>query len=233
MIFGHLWSILKTWQENGRKKYTHDIVDLEERRKSRFYTLWIDHEILRVYWHNFAMIAPGVYRSNHPTNARLEAYAAMGIKSVINLRGATRHSHYNFEVESCKALGIKLIDIPLSARSAPTKMRLLEVVDRLSSQKKPFLIHCKSGADRTGLVAAIYLICVEGKSAKEARKQLSLRYLHLAITKTGILDYVIWSYIKRNEIGGIDFRDWVETEYNASEITHGFAKATLWKRLMM
>lgn len=233
MIFGHLWSVLKTWQENGRKKYTHDIVDFEERRKSRYYTLWIDHEILRIYWHNFAMIAPGVFRSNHPTHARLEAYAAMGIKSVINLRGATRHSHYSFEVESCEALGINLIDIPLSARSAPTKARLLEVVDLLLSQQKPFLIHCKSGADRTGLVAAIYLICVEGKSAKEARKQLSLRYLHLVITKTGILDYVIWNYIKHNEIERIGFREWVETEYNASDTTLGFAKATLWERLMM
>lgn len=124
----------------------------------------------------------------------------MGIKTVLNLRGATRHSHYKFEVETCEALGLALIDIPLSARSAPPKVRLLEVVDLFSTLQKPFLMHCKSGADRTGLVSAIYLMSVEGQSVEEAKKQLSFRFLHLAFTKTGILDYIIWSYRKRTEL---------------------------------
>lgn len=233
MSLGRIWSSLKTWQKNAREKYTHDIFDPEERRKSRFYTLWIDHEILRIHWHNFANIAPGAYRSNHPTRARFEEYTAMGIKTVLNLRGATRHSHYKFEVETCEALGLALIDIPLSARSAPPKVRLLEVVDLLPTLQKPFLMHCKSGADRTGLVSAIYLMSVEGQSVEEAKKQLSFRFLHLAFTKTGILDYVIWSYRKRIEQGYIGFREWVETEYNSAEMTAGFAKATLRERLAM
>jgi protein tyrosine/serine phosphatase len=233
MRLGRLWSGVKVLQNKAREKYSHDIFDFEERRKSRFYTLWIDHEVLRIYWHNFAKIAPDVYRSNHPTRARFEKYAAMGIKTVLNLRGATRHSHYKFEAETCEALGLELVDIPLSARSAPPKMRLLEVVDVVSTIQKPFLMHCKSGADRTGLVAAIYLMSVEGQSVYEAKKQLSLSFLHLRFTKTGILDYIIFSYRKRLEKGYIEFREWVETEYDNAEITAGFLKTNLRERLAM
>ena len=49
---------------------------------------WVDHGILRYRWHNFAEFALGAYRSNHPTIARFEDYAAMGIKTVLTLRGA-------------------------------------------------------------------------------------------------------------------------------------------------
>lgn len=233
MSFVRFLSILRAWQKSSRNKYSHDIVDPIERRRSRFYALWVDHEILRICWHNFAEIVPSVYRSNHPTHERLEQYAAMGIKSVLNLRGATRHSHYRFEVETCSLLGLELIDIPLSACKAPSKTQLIEVVDILSKIQKPFLMHCKSGADRTGLVAAIYLIQIEEKSITEAKKQLSFRFVHLRFTKTGILDYIIWVYGKRVEQGAICFRDWVEAEYDSSNITAEFARTSLWQRLTM
>ena len=53
IMFGQLWRLLKYWEKKSRHNYSHNIEDPEERQKSLYYTRWIDHEILRIYWHNF------------------------------------------------------------------------------------------------------------------------------------------------------------------------------------
>lgn len=54
----------------------------------------------------------------------------------------------------------------------------------------PFLMHCKSGSDRAGLASALYLLD-QGRPVAEARKMMSLRYLHLANSDAGILDVML------------------------------------------
>ena len=60
--------------------------------------------------------------------------------------------------------------------------------DLFNSIEKPALMHCKSGADRAGLMAALYVLIHCKKPVAEAMKQLSLRYLHVRQAKTGMLD---------------------------------------------
>ena len=40
------------------------------------------------------------------------------------------------------------------------------------------VMHCKSGADRAGLMSALYLILNQDVSVDKAKNQLSLKYLH-------------------------------------------------------
>ena len=60
--------------------------------------------------------------------------------------------------------------------------------------KYPALIHCKSGADRAGIVGALYKILYCNEEPKIAKEQLSLKYLHVKWAKTGILDEFINEY---------------------------------------
>lgn len=230
---GKLMQKIKEWERKNRARYSHDIVDPEERKKSLHYNDWVDHGILRYRWHNFAEIAPGIYRSNHPNHERFETYRNLGVTTVLNLRGKTHHSHYYFEVESCEKLGMELIDIPMSARAAPKQETLLYVMDVLDELKAPTLMHCKSGADRTGLVSAIYLLHVLNKPVEEARKMLSIRFVHLNFTKTGILDYVIDMYARRVSKGKISFKDWVQTEYDAVTVSTEFKSLGFWQRIQL
>jgi len=46
---------------------------------------------------------------------------------------------------------------------------------------KPLLIHCKAGADRTGLASALYLGALEHQTRETAGWQLSILYGHIAI----------------------------------------------------
>ncbi|MDC0042951.1 protein tyrosine phosphatase, partial [Paracoccaceae bacterium] len=149
--------------------------------------------------------------------------------AVLNLRGFTQQSYALFEEDSCQNLGLDLISVPLSGSSAPQPEKLLEIIDIMDKIPKPFVLHCKSGADRAGLVSAMYLIVQKKLSVTEAKKQLSFKYLHLDFTKTGILDYILDVFSQRLKIENIDFLDWVKREYNAEILNSSFKSRIEWK----
>lgn len=197
------------------------------RRWSALHYELFDHAILRRVWTNFYEIAPGVYRSNQPPHARLERYGQMGIKTIINLRGPDKYAHYLFERESCERLGIELIDAKLWARAAATRERILRVIELFRTVERPFLFHCKSGADRAGFASAIYLMEIEGVPLEEARKQLGWRYYHLKSTKTGVLDYILDRYGAFAAHTPIRFETWVRDHYDAKTIQAEFDRRPL------
>ncbi|MEM6311851.1 MAG: tyrosine-protein phosphatase [Pseudomonadota bacterium] len=130
---------------------------------------------------------------------------------------------YLLECEFCAATGQDLIDINhLSARKAPSRAALLALVDTMRCTPKPFLFHCKSGADRTSLAAAIYLMVFEGAPVSTARRQFSVRFLHLKWTKSGVLDHILDVFENEAEPRGIDFETWLRTEYDGSKIQRSF-----------
>lgn len=213
---------LKDLEGRIRARYNVAPTTPENRRKARIYSLWFDHEILRTFWTNFDEVAPGVYRSNHPTRARFEKMKEMGITTILNLRGRTDSAHYWQEEEICEELGLTLVNAHLLARGAATREVILDTIDKLKTIDRPFLMHCKSGADRAGFASAMYLMIVEGEPVENARKMLSPRYLHFRNGKVGILDYTLDVYAARNARDPIGFEDWIATEYDNWDITHKF-----------
>lgn len=226
---GALKKRLLAWQNRLTAAYGSDISTPEARRAAWWHFVLIDHAFLRGFWTNLAEIAPGVWRANQPSPARFVDYKhRLGLKSVLNLRGTPDQGFYLFEREACRILDLKLHDIAFSARRAPPKAQLIKLMDMLPELQKPVLIHCKSGADRTGLVSAVYLMEMEGKSLEEAKKQLSFRFLHLKRTHTGIMDEILELY--GAEARGRSFRQWVEEDYDPDRTTEAFALRRGWKR---
>ncbi|WGW03716.1 fused DSP-PTPase phosphatase/NAD kinase-like protein [Tropicibacter oceani] len=213
-----LWTQLEDAERKFRRSWGKDISTPSARRWAKLHYHLFDHAFLRILWTNFWPVAPGVWRSNQPTHARFEKYAAMGIKTVVNLRGEDKHAHYLLEQESCEALGLTLVNAKLWAREAAPSRRILAVIDALRKAEKPMMFHCKSGADRAGFVAATYLLVFEGASIQEAKKQLGLKYIHLDFTATGVQDYILDIYEARLVLGPIGFEDWIRDEYKAKPI---------------
>lgn len=133
---------------------------------------------------NFHVVVPGeLYRSAQPNAAEIADYKAKyGLKTIINLRGANSHQRwYQDELAASARAGITHIDFGMSARQLQPREKIARLVAILNSAQKPILIHCQSGADRTGLASAIYLAAIEKKDENTAEAQLSIRYGHVAI----------------------------------------------------
>lgn len=195
----------------------------KDRKAAERRMFWLDHGIFRSVWSNFGEVAPGVYRSNHPPHGRLKAYKDMGILSILNLRGTPKKAHHILEVESCEQLGLQLFSIAMQARFAPLAQDLQQLFETFDTIPRPFLMHCKSGADRAGMASALYLLD-QGESVERAKQELSFKYLHIKHSKTGVQDHFLDAYAARLRKGPISIRDWVATEYSARILTDSFAK---------
>lgn len=188
----------------------------------------VDHAFLRGLWTNFFEIAPGAYRSNQPSPKRLRQMYAQGIRTVLNLRGANGSAAYLLEAQACEELGMTMIDHAMSARALHEKERYLDLLDHFEQIEKPFVMHCKSGADRAGLASALYMMHVEGRSPAEASQMLSFKYVHLKSTKTGILDHFMRVYSAAHAKSGISIRDWLKDEYDRDAVAAGFKPRFGW-----
>lgn len=181
-----------------------------------------DHAFLRMVWTNHYEIAPHVFRSNQPVDWRFKRLKAQGLRSVISLRGAETHAHHLFEVETCAKLGLEFHTVKLAARSAPQVDQIERLLHLFRTVETPFLFHCKSGADRAGLAAVLYLHVIKGEPILAAKRMLSWKYYHLSTTKTGILDAFIDAFSEAHAATGVDFETWLRTEYDRDALSAAF-----------
>jgi protein tyrosine/serine phosphatase len=140
-----------------------------------------------------------VYRSGQLTEDQWAAYLQQyAIKSLLNLRGEHRGAGwYQGEVRAAAQLGVTHYDVHMSAiREVDTKT-LKTILAILRQAPKPLWIHCLSGADRSGLIAALYLFAIEGQRAETAAQQLSLFYGHFPYlwSRSGAMDRSFWRYV--------------------------------------
>jgi protein tyrosine/serine phosphatase len=215
---------LKQWETALRSSFGDDISTPEMRRRARWDFMFFDHGFLRKLWTNFHEVAPGVYRSNQPDTSRYPKLAEMGIKTILNLRGISPHSHYLFAVEGTEANGMKMHSFGMQARKPVPRNELLKLIEAFRTLPKPFLMHCKSGADRAGMASALYRTVIIGDTPEQALKHLSLRYVHLKNSKTGVCDHFFEVYSARNAREAISMEDWITTEYDADALAASFAR---------
>jgi protein tyrosine/serine phosphatase len=115
---------------------------------------------------NLHKINDGLYRSAQPTREGMKNLERMGIKTIINLR--------SFHSDSDELKGTALLNDALSVKTWHIEdedvIRVLRILGK--KENGPFLIHCQHGADRTGVMSAMYRIVVQGWSKDEAIKEM-------------------------------------------------------------
>lgn len=185
-------------------------------------SLLIDHAVFRTVWDNWAEVVPGkLYRSNHPTPARLAAAAKRHrLRTLVNLRGHRLCGSDALSRDAAARLGLAHVDMPFESRGAPHRVRVLRFAEIYRSVAYPALMHCKSGADRTGLAAGLAVL-LEGGTAAQALRQLSWRYGHFSRSRTGILDAFFVRWAAEGE-GRLPFLVWVRDEYDEAALRRDF-----------
>jgi protein tyrosine/serine phosphatase len=194
--------------------------------------LWNDHAFLRLGFQNAHWIGPDLVRTNQPWPFQLKWWARHGIKTVINLRGGYDAGFYALEKDACERYGLKLVNFIITSREVPIRERVLGARDLFQSIEYPALMHCKSGADRAGIMSVFYRHFHLGHPIREAVSELGLRTLHVKHGKTGVLDYVFDRYLEEGEPKGLTFTEWVESDaYDPVAMKADF-RASWWGTLL-
>ena len=202
------------------------------RFKAHWHYFWADHAFLRVAFSNAHWLGPDLVRTNQPSPRQLAAWKAKGVRTVINLRGKRDEGYYWLEREACERLGLTMIDAPLDSRDAPGADRVHRARELFRTIEYPALIHCKSGADRAGMMAVFYRHFHLGEPISVAMRELSKKYLHHREGLTGVLDFTLEKYVREVEPCGISFIDWVMSDaYDPVKIKSDF-QAGWWATML-
>lgn len=194
---------------------------------------WNDHAYLRLSFQNAHWISEELVRTNQPWPFQLEAWKARGVRTIINLRGDNDESFHALEREACERYGLKLVHFVVGSREVPSRETVLGARELFESIEYPAVMHCKSGADRAGIMSVLYAHYRLGQPIREAAKQLSFRYMHVRHALTGVLDYVFERYLTEAEPEGISFTDWVKSDaYDPAAIKADF-RSSWWGTLLI
>jgi protein tyrosine phosphatase (PTP) superfamily phosphohydrolase (DUF442 family) len=169
---------------------------------------------------NLHVVIPGrVYRCAQCTGQGLEKIVrAYGIATVVNLRGcAVPLPWYQEESQATHRLNVCQEDIALSASRLPSIHEIRRLIQVLDSAEYPILLHCRHGADRTGLASALVLLLQTPTPLRRARRQLGLRYGHIAVDRPAYLDRFLDHYEEWLSASGLQhsansLRQWTATD---------------------
>jgi protein tyrosine/serine phosphatase len=209
-----------------------DLVTPRGRLRTYLDYLWKDHAYLRLRFSNAHWVSDELLRTNQPWPFQLAEWKRQGIKTIVNLRGGFDASFHALEKDACEKLGLKLVDFTITSREVPSRARVHGAKALFETLEYPALMHCKSGADRAGIMSVFYLHFRKGLPIREALEQLSLKYLHVKHGKTGVLDYTFERYLAEGEPKGQTFIEWVDSPaYDEAAIKADF-RSNMWGRLL-
>ena len=115
---------------------------------------------------NLYQVTTNLYRGAQPTAKGMAELQAMGIKTIVNLR------HFHSDREELLGTDLKqgwLHMNPWHAEDADV-IGFLKLA--ANTNNLPLFVHCQRGADRTGMVCAMYRIALCGWTKQEAIQEM-------------------------------------------------------------
>jgi protein tyrosine phosphatase (PTP) superfamily phosphohydrolase (DUF442 family) len=144
---------------------------------------------------NCYQVTPNLYRGAQPTAEGMARLKVMGIKTVVNLRA------FHSDQDKVAGTGLKSVRFETKPWHAEEEdvVGFLQVL--ANTNNRPVFVHCQRGADRTGMMCAMYRIVVCNWTKPEA----------IAEMKNGGFDFnPAWhdlvSFIEQADIAGIKRR---------------------------
>jgi len=116
---------------------------------------------------NLHRISCKLYRSAQPTAEGMRQLKAFGVETIVSLRS------FHSDRDEIGDTGLAYEHIYMKAWHPEEKelVRFLQIVT--NDRRTPALVHCQHGADRTGLMCAVYRITIQGWTKDEAIAEMS------------------------------------------------------------
>ncbi|MGZ3788672.1 MAG: tyrosine-protein phosphatase [Bacteriovorax sp.] len=167
---------------------------------------------------NFSKVNEGIYRGARLKSVEDAQYLkSINVKNVINLQGGDLDSDIGivipwaepgekpeviaWEKTTALSLGLGFYHAPIDSLEEITKEED-KVIDELlefmhDKNNQPVFIHCEHGADRTGLLVALYRVKYEGADVVAARSEW-IKNGHDTLHQlfTGVLDDYYFAKVK-------------------------------------
>jgi len=150
---------------------------------------------------NFYKVNDDVYRSGQLNKYNLDYYInKYKIKTILNLRGKSTKKYYVEEIKISNKYKVKHIDYGISNRVFQNSNKISELINIMKNSKKPLLVHCAGGADRTSLASALYQYAIENKSIEESKDEFSIIYGHSPYFRKFVIamDNSFDNYVKKS-----------------------------------
>ena len=144
---------------------------------------------------NLHQVTRHLYRSAQPDAEGFRNLDAMGLRAVLSMRQTVS------DAPLAEGTGLTLYRVPMKSRYVAEKngAKVVQAMRDLREAMKagPVLVHCHHGADRTGLIAALWRILYEGWSKQAAIDEM---------IEGGYGFHPIWSNIPRY-LRAVDLND--------------------------
>ena len=136
---------------------------------------------------NFHKINDMVYRGAQPKSGGLELLKQLGVKTVVNLRDDDARAKQ--EELGAHVAGLQYFNFPFERWGRPQDKDMEQVLSVINNPaNQPVFVYCQHGADRTGVVIAVYRITHDGWTSQQAKAEAK-RY-GLKPWQLGMKDYI-------------------------------------------
>ena len=136
---------------------------------------------------NFHQVNDQLYRGGQPKVEGIRKLAAMGIKTIVNLR--LEKDYTVKEAAIAREMGLRYFHEPMRDMSRPTDEHVTQALAIINApENQPVFVHCRRGALRTGVVVACYRIAHDGWTLNQASREA--KKYGMSWTQFGTKDYI-------------------------------------------
>lgn len=121
---------------------------------------------------NFGKVSPFLYRGGQPKDGGYEALSKLGVKMVVNLRQESE-TDVAAERKAVEALGMRYVSIPWRGFDKPNDKHIAEFLQLIrANPETPVFVHCRRGAERTGVMVASYRMAMQQWTPEQALEEM-------------------------------------------------------------
>lgn len=126
---------------------------------------------------NFGRVTDHLYRGAQPSKEGFAQLKRLGIGIVVNLRDGRGEPVK--EQRTVDTLGLRYVPIPWSPFGVPTDAQVAEFLELIrENPQTTIFVHCREGADRTGVMIAVFRIADDNWTSRQALREMKAFHHH-------------------------------------------------------
>ena len=126
---------------------------------------------------NFGRIKPRLFRGGQPSEQGLASLRALGVNTIISFTLGEEGA--KAEAAEAARLGMDYIGLPWSTVEVPEPEQVETFLGYLNEHPdRTVFVHCKAGADRTGVMIALSRIAIDRWPAQQAVDEMNAFHYH-------------------------------------------------------